>query len=282
MVSVRLRVDLEYDGTDFAGWQVQPGCRTVQGELTEAFRTILRCPVRIVGAGRTDAGVHARGQVAHLDVPPDVMPSGESAALASEASDSRDAGRILRLVQDGKDKALLIAYLNRLRTGVNALTGPDIAVKDVTVADEGFHARFSARARTYCYRVALRPVALNRKMVWMIRRELDRPLMEQALPHLVGRYPATSWCATHGSNRDAVVEVRSAHLLDESDGVLAFEITADRFVTHMVRTIVGTLVEVGCGKRSPEGIRQLIEARDRRLAGPTAPACGLCLEHVDY
>lgn len=246
----RLRVDLEYDGTDFAGWQVQPDRRTVQGELIDAFTTVLRSPVRIVGAGRTDAGVHARGQVAHVDVPeghaPDVLP------------------------------------LERVIAGVNALTGPDVAVTAAAVAPDGFHARFSARSRTYRYRIARQPIALGRTMVWVARRHLDWLLMERALPHLLGRYPATSWCAAHGADRNGMVEVMSAHFIDEGNGVVAFEITADRFLTQMVRTIVGTLVEVGRQRRLPESVRDLIAARDRTLAGPTAPACGLCLEKVEY
>jgi tRNA pseudouridine38-40 synthase len=250
MVSVRLRVDLEYDGTDFAGWQVQPGCRTVQGELVQAFSTVVRRPVRVVGAGRTDAGVHARGQVAHVDLP-----------------------------LDGVER---VPPLGGLFVGVNALTGRDVAIREITCAPGGFHARFSAKSRTYRYRIASRPVALNRALVWSVRRHLDRSRMEGALAHLLGRYPATSWCAAHSSERDAVVEVRCARFVEESQEVLALEITADRFVTHMVRTIVGTLAEIGWGRREPDGIRELIDARDRRLAGPTAPACGLCLEHVEY
>jgi len=249
-VSVRLRVDLEYDGTRFAGWQVQPGRRTVQGEVSQAFSIILRHPVRLVGAGRTDAGVHARGQVAHVDVPSDCPP------------------------------------LDRLRVGVQALVGTDIAVRGIEYAPATFHARFSARARTYRYRMARRPCALNRAMVWVLRRDVDRAEMERALPYLVGRYPATSWCAAHAPDRDAVVEVRQARFVEEgcpgASDLLVFEITADRFVAQMVRTIVGTLVEVGQHKRTPESIGELVRARDRRLAGPTAPACGLCLEYVDY
>jgi len=241
----RLRLDIEYDGTNFAGWQVQPGCRTVQGELDRALGTVVRQPVRVVGSGRTDAGVHARGQVAHADLPEDA-PS-----------------------------------LARLRAGVQALVGPEIAVRDLAWAPDSFHARFSARSRTYRYRMTLRPRALDRALVWLVRHQVDVAAMARATPYLVGRYQATTWCAAHAADRHVYVGVTAARLWDEDDLVI-FEIAADRFVTHMVRIIVGTLVDVGRQRRSPDSIAELIRAQDRRLAGPTAPACGLCLEHVDY
>ncbi len=244
-MSRRLRLDIEYDGTDFAGWQIQPNERTVQGEITEALTTILRQPVTITGAGRTDAGVHARGQVAHCDVP----------------DDAPEPYRIL--------------------AGVNALTGRDIAVYAVRYVPDDFHARFSARSRTYAYRIALRPTALDCRVTWQAPCEFNVPAMQQAASYLIGKYPATTWCSSAADDPNAVVDVRSA-TLSVTGSQLVFAIRADRFVMHMVRTIVGTLVEVGCGKRSAESIPDLIAARDRSAAGETAPARGLCLEHVEY
>ena len=243
----RLRLDLEYDGTRFAGWQVQPGCRTVQGDLDRALALVLKHPVRTVGSGRTDAGVHARGQVAHVTVPDDAI----------------------------------VPPLDRLRTSVGAIVGPEVAVRDVAWAPESFHARFSARERTYRYRIALRPRALERAFVWLVRGALDPVAMASAAPGVIGKYPATSWCAAHAADRHAIVDVRSARIWQENDLVL-FEISADRFVTHMVRIIVGTLVEVGRYKRTPESLAETALSRNRALAGPTAPPCGLCLERVSY
>ncbi|HDS74762.1 MAG TPA: tRNA pseudouridine(38-40) synthase TruA [Firmicutes bacterium] len=243
-MSRRLRLDIEYDGTDFAGWQIQPNERTIQGEIAEALSTILRQPVSITGAGRTDAGVHARGQVAHVDVP----------------DDAPEPYRIL--------------------AGVNALTGRDIAVYAARYVSDDFHARFSARSRTYAYRISLRPTAIDRRLTWQVPGELDVVAMQQAAERLVGRYPATTWCAAGAEDRDAIVDVRSAKV-SVVGPQLVFAIRADRFVMHMVRTIVGTLVEIGHGKRTAQSIPDLIDARDRSSAGETAPARGLCLEHVE-
>lgn len=240
----RVRFDIQYDGTEFSGWQIQPDLRTVQGELADALKTISGVAIGITGSGRTDAGVHARGQVAHADVPVEIE-------------------------------------LHRISEGVNALTGPDIAVTAVTEVPESFHARFSARRRTYVYRIARHPLALERNYVWYCRSRLDVDRMIEAAPHFVGTYPATAFSSQRANNADALVRVEFAELQRVPYGV-AFEIRADRFVMHMVRTIVGTLVEIGQGKQSADGIPELIQSRNRSLAGQTAPACGLCLERVEY
>ena len=241
----RLRLDIEYDGTDFAGWQVQPDCRTVQGEIGTALETIVGRPVSVVAAGRTDAGVHARAQVAHVDVP--------------------DLG----------------FDLDRLTKSVGALTGPDVAIIRVTDVPDDFHARFSAVSRTYVYRMSRRQRALDRAFVLRLRGDVDIRAMRQAAVHFVGRYAATSLCAAGAQDADAEVCVESAHLTDNGDQI-SFEITADRFVMHMVRIVVGTLLEVARGNRDADSVIGLIGAKDRSQAGPTAPACGLCLERVGY
>jgi len=244
-VSTRLRLDMEYEGTEFAGWQVQPGLRTVQGELNTALSTILRTPVRVIGAGRTDAGVHARGQVGHADVP-DAYPP-----------------------------------LARILAGVRALTGPDLLVREITVVPGDFHARFSARARTYEYRIALVPSPLERRFQWFVPYRLDVGSMSVAAQKLEGRYPATCWCSSSAPDTTAIVHVQRTEIERRATEIV-FRITSDRFVTHMVRTIVGTLVEIGRGVRSPEDIGAIISSQDRARAGPTAPAHGLCLQSVEY
>ena len=241
----RLRLDIEYDGTDFAGWQAQPRLRTVQGMIGDALETILKCPVNVVGAGRTDAGVHARGQVAHVDVP-------------GLELDTR-----------------------RLGEGINAMAGRDVAIRRVTAVPREFHARFSAISRTYRYRMSRAKRALDRTTVWRLRGEVDTVEMNRASTLVVGRYVATSWCAAAADDREAEVDVARARLFEEDD-LIVFEITANRFVMHMVRTIIGTLVQVGMGRRTAESVAETIAAKDRSLAGPTAPAHGLCLEHVGY
>ena len=245
-MSARVRLDIEYDGTEFAGWQIQPRDRTVQGELRDALRTVLRDDdVTIVGAGRTDAGVHARGQVAHVDVPDD----------APEPY--------------------------RIAAGVNAITGRDVAVARVTPVGGDFHARFSATARTYRYRIARVPTALDHRLVWHVASDLDVEAMRAASLALVGKYPATSWCAARARDTNAVVDVRSARVFEVGDEIV-FDILANRFVMHMVRAIVGTLVEIGRHARPQDSIPELIAAQDRSCAGETAPPRGLCLENVEY
>jgi tRNA pseudouridine38-40 synthase len=244
----RLRIRVEYDGTEFSGWQVQPDKITVQGELIRAFETFLRSQVHLIGSGRTDAGVHARWQVVHVDI-------------AEEIAANID--------------------LNRLIRAISAIAGRGIAVKEADWAPEGFHARFSARERRYRYRMSLVPQALRSHMVCQVRSPLDIEAMNEAAGYLVGKYPATSFCAAYAKNIDAVVDVRRAELSETGD-ILNFDIAADRFVTQMVRIIVGTLIDVGRGRRSPGDIPGLIQARDRKLAGQTAHPRGLCLEYVEY
>ncbi len=242
----RIRLDLEYDGTGFAGWQMQPGQRTVQGELVRAFAILAREDVRVIGSGRTDAGVHARGQVAHADLRESMLCERES-----------------------------------LRRSIQGIVGPEIAIRGLTPVGPEFHARFSARERRYCYRIALWPHALTRHMEWLRRDNLDIEAMSRAAAAFEGTYPATSLAAAHADDRNAVVEVRRSRLT-RIDDRLECEVAANRFVTHMVRIIVGTLVETGRGRRQPESIPELLAAQDRTQAGPTAPPHGLCLEHVEY
>lgn len=242
-----LRLRLAYDGTDFAGWQVQPRRRTVQGSLESALSRILDRPVRVAGSGRTDAGVHARGQVASAEV---------DTGLSEE----------------------------RLRLGLNALLPEDLRLLDLAFEEPGFHARRSATAKEYRYEIAqgevLSPFLARYR--WHYRRLLDEEAMNRAAALLLGRHDFSSFVSTGGQAENHRREIRLALFRRTEAGDLVFRVEADGFLYRMVRNLVGTLVEIGRGRRPPEEMAALVAARDRRLAGPTAPARGLFLERVSY
>jgi len=231
-----------YDGTAYAGFQIQPNASTVQGELERVLAVICGEPVRITGAGRTDAGVHASGQVIDLRT---------TSGLATE----------------------------ELERGVNALLPEDIAISSLEPAEDSFHARFSATGRTYEYRIRNAPV---RDPLWTRREhwhpgELDVAAMRAAAAHLVGRHDFAAFAAGESGERT----VKRAEWISEGS-VLRFEIESDAFLRGMVRGIVGTLLWVGRGKLTVERFAEVLAARDRALAGPSAPAKGLCLVAVRY
>jgi len=240
------RLLIEYDGSDFHGWQIQPNGPTVQKLLEEALETILRTPVNVVGSGRTDTGVHARGQVAHF----------------------------------GFDVDLDVFKLTRSLNGV--LPG-SVVVLAAELAPDGFHARYDAIRRTYFYHVAAKPRALDRCLRWELRPSPDFGLMNEAAQALVGTRDFDSFCIAQSATKNRVCSVERAVWVEEGrPNDWRFEIAADRFLHGMVRAIVGTLVEIGHGKRSPDDMDTIIAARDRRSAGQAAPAHGLVLECVDY
>ncbi|HXN83792.1 MAG TPA: tRNA pseudouridine(38-40) synthase TruA [Myxococcales bacterium] len=250
--SMDLKLSLEYDGAPFVGWQVQAQGRSVQGELQAAIERLCGAPsgsVRVTGAGRTDAGVHARGQVASLTAPPAARP----------------------------------LPLKAWTSGLNALLPPEIASVRAEVAPPGFDARRWARGKRYVYSIVNRPLRspLARGRAWEIRRPLDDAEMRLALPHLLGRHDFSALRAADCPARTTVREIRSISLSRAGD-VLRLEIEATAFLKHMVRNIVGTLVEVGHGRRDPDGLPALLACRDRTCAGPTAPPHGLVLDEVFY
>jgi len=231
-----------YDGTAYAGFQIQPNAPTVQGELERVLAVICGEPVRITGAGRTDAGVHASGQVIDLRT--------RSGLAAAE-----------------------------LERGVNALLPEDIAISDLEPAADAFHARFSATGRTYEYRIrnaAVRDPLWTRREHWH-PGELDVAAMRAASAHLVGRHDFAAFAAGESGERT----VKRADWTHEGS-ILRFEIEADAFLRGMVRGIVGTLLWVGRGKLTVPAFAEVLAARDRGLAGPSAPARGLCLVSVRY
>jgi len=244
----RVRIDLAYDGTDFFGWQVQPGKRTAQGAVEEALARIEgNRPVRVRGASRTDAGVHARGQVADAEV---------TTRLDDEALLDRLAGILpddLRPV--------------RLRT-----------------VDPAFHSRKHAIAKTYRYGIDRSPQGdpLLFRYALHVRRLPDREAMEAALRLLPGRRDWAGFAGAASEVEDTVRTLTVARYDDLASGHAAFTFEADGFLNHMVRNLVGTLLDVARGRFEAERVSRVLESGDRTLAGPTAPARALCLERVRY
>ncbi|HET8617155.1 MAG TPA: tRNA pseudouridine(38-40) synthase TruA [Actinomycetales bacterium] len=258
---VRVRIDLAYDGTGFSGWAAQPGRRTVEGELSAALTTVLRSPeaVRLTVAGRTDAGVHARGQVCHADVPPEgwqALP-GRSDRTPEQAAVTRLAG----------------------------VLPPDVVVHAVSVAPEGFDARFSALRRRYLYRLSDRPSdfdPLRRHDTVLFRGdELDVTAMDEAARTLVGLRDFAAFC----KRREGATTVRT--LLEYSwrrvdDGTLEGTVVADAFCHSMVRALVGAVVPVGQGRRPVSWPSEVLGAGRRDPAVAVMPPHGLSLEGVVY
>lgn len=259
--TVRIRLDLSYDGSGFAGWATQPGLRTVQGTLEAALGTVLRCsPPRLTVAGRTDAGVHARGQVAHLDVDPEVW-----AAVRG------------RLVQDPGP-----ALVRRLA----GVLPPDVVVHQAAPAPAGFDARFAALHRRYTYRLADSPRLadpLRRAHVVRHRVELDAGLMRTAAAALVGRHDFAAFCRP----RAGATTIRTLEVLEvvrpadgPDTGLVVATVRADAFCHSMVRSLVGALLPVGEGRRPVTWPAELLASGRRDAA--VAPAHGLTLEEVTY
>lgn len=246
---MQLRLVVEYEGTRLLGWQLQPAGPTVQGELERALGVALRTPVRVRGAGRTDAGVHARGQV----------------AVAGVSDRDVDLRRLLR--------------------SVNALLPDDIAVRDLALVDDAFDPRRHARSRVYEYRIlnAPAPSPFWRLWAWHVARPLDVAAMDAATRLLVGEHDFAVFRAADAKEtpRTTVRRVLESRIVQEGP-LLLYRVEATAFLKHMVRNVVGTLVEVGLGERPPGAIADLIASRDRTRAGATAPPHGLTLVAVRY
>jgi tRNA pseudouridine38-40 synthase len=243
----RYRVTLEYDGTPFVGWQVQAVGVSVQGRLAKAIAKLSGETIAVRGAGRTDAGVHAKGQVAHFDL-----------ARAWPA--------------------------DTVRSAVNFHLKPDpIAVLDCAVVTDAFDARFSATARHYTYRILARsaPPVLDRDRVWWVPQRLDRARMDEAASQLVGRHDFTTFRAADCQAKSPIKTLDRLSVIADAEEVQIVA-SARSFLHNQVRSMVGSLKLVGEGKWSPRDLGAALQARDRRACGPVAPARGLYLMRVDY
>lgn len=242
-----IKLTLEYDGTDFVGWQVQPNGRSVQEVVERALEKLLKEPTRVVGAGRTDAGVHAAGQVCTL--------------------------RTDRPVP-----------LRAFVLGMNALLPPDVAVLDAEEMPPDFHARHSASGKRYVYRISNRPVRspLLRRTHWEIHRPLDVAAMREAAAAFLGEHDFSAFRAADCPAKTTRRVLRRFDVEGERGGTIVLTVEATAFLKQMVRNMVGTLVEVGLGKRPPASIAALLAEGDRTKAGPTAPPQGLTMDRVFY
>lgn len=249
-----IKLILQYDGTNYAGWQIQDNAETVQELVEEALATVLQEEIRVAGASRTDSGVHALGQVA-----------------AFRTSNPLSCHRLLR--------------------SLNGILPADIRVLDVSETGEDFVPRY-AKEKTYRYAMAFRGVLspFQTRYAWHVRESVDLDVMQEAMVFLIGEHDFTSFTASGGGEKTHIrritdIEFGPGGIIGACRGdqnIYHFDITANGFLYKMVRNIVGTLVEVGRGRIDADVVPEILQARDRKRAGPTAPACGLCLVSVRY
>ena len=244
-----LKLQIEYDGTAYAGWQVQNRHRgkTIQQVIEKVLSKILQEKVRLNGSGRTDAGVHASAQVANF--------------------------------KTGSEIPGL-----RLRHALNALLPADISVSIVEDVHPDFHSRFSAKSKAYCYRVLNRayPSALSRGRVYFCPYPLDLDLMRREAACLLGRHDFSAFCASGSDAKNKSRRIKHICLKKRRGSIIELEIEADGFLYNMCRSIAGTLIEIGRGRFKEGSMKKILRSKDRRLAGPTAPAEGLYLVKVKY
>ena len=241
------KMTLSYDGTRFYGWEHQPTTdMTIQGKMESVLSLMVQSEVEVIGCGRTDAGVHAKNMVcnAHFDT-------------QLNTDEIRD-------------------YLNRYLPD-------DICVKEVRIASDRFHSRYNAIGKTYCYPCYIgyvKPV-FNRKYVYVLDQKPDIQEMKKAAEYLIGTHDFASFCSNPRMKKSTVRKVDRIEIQKRGD-LLTLTFHGSGFLQHMVRILTGTLLEVGFGKRTAESVLELIDAKDRKLAGFTAPAKGLCMMQVDY
>ena len=249
---------ITYDGTDFCGWQKQPGQRSVQGEVERVLSTICAQPIQINGTSRTDAGVHAYGQranfTAEFSIPTEKIPLVTNGIFAAAAS--------------GKSRKI----------------SGDVAILAAEEMPPDFHARFNAIGKKYIYKISntTNPDPFERNYCYQIPKPLDLFAMEQAAVHLIGTKDFKCFQAAGGKELESTVRTIYSARIVPTENFVGFEIIGDGFLYNMVRIITGTLVDVGLGKKPPEELPRIIDEKDRRLAGHTAPPQGLYLTEVYY
>jgi len=244
---MRFRLTLEYDGASYSGWQLQQGQDSIQARIEAALAQFFNQPVRIYGSGRTDAGVHARGQVTAFAAPREI--------------DAIELRRVL-----------------------NALLPPDIAVREASVVADDFDPRRAARSRVYEYRILNRSLrsAFAFRYAWLVREPLDFALMQEAAAGFIGGHDFAAFRTLGSDEQTTIRRVISSEWRREADDILVYRVEATAFLRHMVRTMVALMVEVGHGKLPTSTVTTLIESRDRAQAPAMAPACGLFLMEVRY
>lgn len=240
------KLTIEYDGGPFHGWQYQPGLPTIQDEIQKILSMMTRTDIIVHGSGRTDAGVHALGQVAHFRSDTKISP-------------------------------------DQFRIALNQMLPDGIVIRECRHVDDGFHARFSALRKTYRYVILNRPIpsAVGRQYHWNIRQTLDIPAMQAAAGHLVGEHDFKAFEGTGSPRASTIRRLDKAEFSKDGDTII-FEISGSGFLKFMVRNIVGTLADVGKSKLTPEDVLSILHSRDRTKGGATAPAQGLFLYHVEY
>ncbi len=243
---MRYFIELRYDGTAYCGWQRQKSAPSVQQSIEQGLSTLLRCPTEIVGAGRTDTGVHAAYYVAHFD---SVQPIADTSSFAYH---------------------------------LNAILPRDIAVMSISQVADDAHARFDAVRREYRYRIENRKNPFTRAHAWQYYVALDVEAMNKAAAQLFDFEDFTSFAKLNSNNTTNICHIYEACWQQREDGTLEFTIAADRFLRNMVRAIVGTLVDVGTGKLTSEGFAEIVAARDLSRSSGSAPAQGLFLNDVQY
>ena len=244
---MNFKIIIEYDGTQYHGWQRQKDDRTIQQEIENTLSTMTAGRVTLTGSGRTDAGVHAFGQVANFLCETDL----------SEAV---------------------------FQKGLNSLLPDDIVIKDCRRVDEAFHARYDVKSKIYHYQILNRkvPSAIGRQYVWFVRKKLDTAAMRSAISHIIGSHDFKSFEGSGSPRSHTTRTIMAADLIEHENDSLIFKIEADGFLRYMVRNIVGTLVDVGLGKITPAKFRDIMESKNRSNASATAPAHGLFLMEVKY
>lgn len=238
---------IEYDGSSYHGWQRQKNRKTIQGEIEKAIMTITGKKIALTGSGRTDAGVHAFGQVANFYCDTEISPE-------------------------------------VFQRGLNSLMPKDIIIKECNTVNEKFHARYDAKTKTYQYRILNRttPAAICRQYAWFIKKKLDLDAMQSAILHIIGTNDFKAFEGAGSPRSSTKRRVINTGLQQKEKEYLIFEIEADGFLRFMVRNIVGTLLDVGLCKITPDDFKKILLSKDRNLAGATAPPHGLFLMNVKY
>ena len=241
------KLTIEYDGTRYHGWQRQPNGATIQQEIETAAETITCRKISLTGSGRTDAGVHALGQVANFICDTRIEPE-------------------------------------EMRSGLNSILPDNIVIRQCRLAPLQFHARFDAQSKIYCYHIANQPIrpAINRQYAWWIRTPMDLHAMRAAAALLLGEHDFKSFEGAGSPRSHTVRSIMSTEIAQRPDGQIRFTIQADGFLRYMVRNIVGSLAAVGLNKLDVPGFHDILNAKDRSLAAATAPPHGLFLIKVQY